>query len=72
MAYNMHYMDQDTYVTLDRVYDHVFGDEYMIANRGGKYALNSLHGQVINLQSVDCLETRETWDISRSLIKNQY
>lgn len=72
MSYNMHYMNRDVLVTLDRVYDHHFNDEYTIANYGGKYALNSLHGQVINLQEVDSLEIRESWDIQRTLLDNQY
>lgn len=71
MAYNMHYMDSRVRVTLDRVYDTVFNDEYMIATFDGKYALNSLHGAVIALHSVDCLELRESWDIQRTLLKNQ-
>jgi len=71
MAYNMHYMDPDVKVTLDRVRDHTYGDEYMIANFGGLYALNSLHGKIIN-PSVDSLETRESWDIQRALLENQY
>jgi len=71
MAYNMHYMDQDVKVTLDRVIDDTFGDEYMIANFGGKYALNSQHGRVIALHDVDSLDIRESWDIQRSLLENQ-
>jgi len=72
MAYNMHYIDQDVRITLDRVYDHEFNDEYMIANYGDKYALNSLHGPVIKLHSVDSLEKRESWDIKQALMNNQY
>lgn len=71
MAYNMHYMDPRVKVTLDRVRDHAFGDEYMIANFGGLYALNSLHGKIIS-PSVDSLETRESWDIQATLLNNQY
>lgn len=71
MAYNMHYMDQDVKVTLDRVHDHTFNDEYMVANFGNKYALNSLHAQIVDLQSVDALEIRESWDIQAYLLQNQ-
>ena len=71
MAYNIHYMDRDVYVTLDRVRDHLYNDEYMIANFGNKYALNSLHGQVVELQAVDSLEIRESFDIRSLLITNQ-
>lgn len=71
MAYNMHYMEPRVAVTLDRVYDHHFNDEYMIANFGGKYGLNSQHSPVIKLQDVDSLEIRESWDIQRTLLNNQ-
>ena len=72
MAYNMHYMDPNVYVTLDRVYDHHFNDEYTIANFGGKYALNSQHGKIIRPHEVDSLEIRESWDIQATLLNNQY
>ncbi len=71
MAYNMHYMDTNVKITLDRVHDLTFNDEYMIANFGDKYALNSLHGQIID-PHVDSLDIRESWDIQRSLLENQY
>jgi hypothetical protein len=70
MAYNMHYMEPRVAVTLDRVYDHHFNDEYMIANFGGKYGLNSQHSPVIKLQDVGSLEIRESWDIQRTLLNN--
>ena len=70
MAYNMHYMEERVFVTVDRVYDHTFNDEYLIANYGGKYALNSLHGRVINIQEADGLEIKESWSI-QDILKNQ-
>ena len=71
MAYNIHYMDTKVHVTLDRVRDHLYNDEYMIANFGGKYALNSQYAQVINLQNVESLEVRESTQIDAYTLQNQ-
>lgn len=72
MAYNMHYLDQDVKVTLDRVRDHTFNDEYMIARFDGKYILNSLQKQILTHRDVDSLEVRESWDLQETLLDNQY
>lgn len=68
MAYTMFYMDPDVHVTVDRVYDETHNDEYMIANYGGLYALNSLHGKVINLREVNAIKIKESFGISRDLL----
>lgn len=71
MAYNIHYLDQDAEVSLHRVRDHTYNDEYMIATLGN-LALNCAHEQIVDLHSVDTLEIRESFDM-RSLLKlNQY
>jgi len=72
MAYNMYYMDNSVNITLDRVRDLTYNDEYMIANFDGKYALNSMQRNVIDLNDVDFLEIRESWDIRAYLDQNQY
>jgi hypothetical protein len=66
MAYNIHYIS-DKNVVLNRVRDHTHNDEYMIATFNNEFILNSLHGQVVNVHDVDCLEIRETWDIQAIL-----
>lgn len=71
MAYNLHYLDSDTNVTVDLVRDHKHHDEYMIANFGGKYALNSLQAPIIFLQEIDYLEIRQSTDIRAYLLHNQ-
>jgi len=71
MAYNIHYMDKNVHVSIDRVRDHKFHDEYMIATFDGKYALNSLHTQILNLQGVESLEVRESIPISSYILQNQ-
>jgi len=71
MAYNIHYMDKNVRVSIDRVRDHKFHDEYMIATFDGKYALNSLHTQILNLQGVESLEVRESIPISSYILQNQ-
>jgi hypothetical protein len=71
MAYNIHYLDKDVNVTLARVRDHVNNDEYMIATYGGRYALNTLHAQVVDLHSVEYLEVRESFPIRSYLLHNQ-
>lgn len=67
MAYNIHYIDRDAKVTLNRVRDHLHHDEYMIAVYNDEFLLNSSHGSVINVHDVDCLEIRESWDIQAAL-----
>ena len=71
MAYNLHYMNTDVNVTLDRVRDHITHDEYMIANYDGQYALNSQQAQIINLQNVESLEVRESIQIGSYILQNQ-
>lgn len=71
MAYNMHYMDCNKTVTLDRVYDHKNNDEYMIAVFDSKYAMNILYNQVTPLRSVAYLEIRESFDI-RSYLRHRH
>lgn len=71
MAYNIHYMDSDIEVTLARAYDTTYNDEYMIAIYDGEFALNSLHGSVINLHDVDSFDIRESWNIQEHILQNQ-
>jgi hypothetical protein len=70
MAYTMYYIDDSLNITVDRVRDQLYGDEYMIANIDGHYALNSPHAPVTNLHSVESLEIRESFEI-RELILNR-
>ena len=67
MAYNIHYIDRDAKVTIDRVRDHTYHDEYLIATYNDEFVLNSLHGTAVNIQDVGSLEIRETWDIQAVL-----
>ena len=67
MAYNIHYIDRNAKVTLDRVRDYTYHDEYLIATYNDEFVLNSLHGSVIDVQATDSLEIRETWDIQAVL-----
>ena len=67
MAYNIHYIDRDAKVTIDRVRDHTYHDEYLIATYNDEFVLNSSHGSVIDVQATDSLEIRETWDIQAVL-----
>jgi hypothetical protein len=67
MACNIHYIDRDVTVTLDRVHDHTYHDEYLIATYNNEFVLNSLHGAVISIHDAASLEIRETWDIQAVL-----
>ena len=71
MAYNMHYLDTDAHITVDRVYDEKFGDEYLLANYNNQYALNTPYEHVLNLQNVDALKVKESWDIKTCLQQKQ-
>ena len=71
MAYNMHYLDTGAHITVDRVYDEKFGDEYLLANYNNQYALNTPYEHVLNLQNVDALKVKESWDIKTCLQQKQ-
>jgi len=70
MAYNIHYIDPEADVAVHRVYDHQYGDEYMIAT-WGSLAVNSQHKQIINLHDVESIEIRESFPIDLCLLQNQ-
>ena len=72
MAYNIHYMDRDVNVTLNRVRDHTNNDEYMTAVFDGKYTLNTFNNQILTSQSVASLEIRESYDIRLYLEHKQH
>jgi hypothetical protein len=71
MAYNMHYMDSSIDINVSRVRDTLYNDEYILATFAGKYALNSLHGRIINLQNVDSFKVQESYDIRDILYSHQ-
>jgi hypothetical protein len=72
MAYNIHYMDSDVNVTLNRVHDHTNNDEYMTAVFNDEYTLNTFNNQILTPQSVASLEIRESYDIRLYLERKQY
>jgi hypothetical protein len=70
MAYNIHYIDPKADVAVHRVHDHQYGDEYMIAT-WGSLAVNSQHGQIVDLHDVESIEIRESFLIDLCLLQNQ-
>ena len=50
MAYTIYYMSNSKCITIDRVHDHMYNDDYMIANFDGKYILNSPYNKIIDIQ----------------------
>lgn len=53
MAYNMFFIDQEKNVTISRVYDTKFNDEYFVAVWDDQYVLNSLHDAIVTVDIFD-------------------
>lgn len=72
MAYNMHYLDETVNVKIARVLDTKYNDEYLVAIWNDRYALNTMHNDVLDLQEnkVD-LVIKESWTIQDIINEKQ-
>lgn len=72
MAYNMHYLDETVNVKIARVLDTKYNDEYLIAIWNDRFALNTMHNDVLDLQEnkVDLI-IKESWTIQDIINEKQ-